>query len=115
MTKFNILNLNFSLLTDFSAMINSVNGTLHQSGNIKYSVDNCGFIKVGEKEVFPLFYNNNLLTANVNPLEIWDILFGVIQNDSISFICKYNNSKINGERAKQLIEKYINVLKIICG
>lgn len=113
--EFNILNLNFSLLTDFSAMINSVNGTLHQSGNIKYSVDNCGFIKVGEKEVFPLFYNNNLLTANVNPLEIWDILFGVIQNDSISFICKYNNSKINGERAKQLIEKYINVLKIICG
>jgi amino acid adenylation domain-containing protein len=61
-----------------------------------------------------LFYDNSLLTEQINLVDFYDLILEVEENESNMIIsCSYNNFKINSKKVGELVSQYNQIIELL--
>jgi len=61
-----------------------------------------------------LFYDNSLLTEEINLADFYDLIFQVEENESnIVISCSYNSLKINSRKVGELVSQYKQIIELL--
>jgi len=111
------INLDITEIDDFNSLIKFVKAKRDQKEeNEGYSVKNIKniFIKKETGNVLPLIINRDALPKGMELINYYDVILLINEIDSsIILEFEYNYRRIKGEKAKVLINSYVNIIKFI--
>lgn len=109
----NNVRVDFSNSFELSDLLKEVNQARRESSgsgvNFEDMVQAC--INKTQHSIFPLIYSKSSLKANVDLMEVFDMVVRIEDyEDSINIFCEYNAARLKKEGIEQIVNQYIHII-----